>query len=125
MNCALSQSRNATNRQQETSTYLVAVIADGVVSEVAARVGLLLEVLGDLGAKDSRLKGVLGVVAVDVLLEAGVAEVKVLAVLAVEEVGGRVFYRRKNSVRKVANKRQIPRIWTYPERSRCRCGSGR
>lgn len=101
------------------------MIADGVVSEVAARVGLLLEVLGDLGAEDSRLEGVLGVVAMGVLLKAVVAEVKVLAVLAVEEVGGRVLCRRKNIVRQVANKRQIPRIWTYPERSRCRCGSGR
>lgn len=124
MNCALGQSRNLTNSQQKKSTYLVAVVADGVVGEVAARVGLLLEVLGDLGAEDSRLEGVLGVVAVDVLLEAGVAEVKVLALLAVEEVGGRVLCRGVVLARwQIRGK--FPAIWTYPERSRCRCGSGR
>lgn len=70
-------------------TYLVAVVADGLVGLVAAGVGLLLEVLRDLGSKNSRLEGVLGVVAVDVLGEARVAKIEVLAVLAVEELRSR------------------------------------
>jgi hypothetical protein len=69
------------------------VVADSVVSKVAARVNLLLEVLRDLSSDDGGLEGVLGVVAMDVLVEASVAKIKVVAVLAVQELGGRELCR--------------------------------
>lgn len=82
---------NSSRNQHKSATYLVAVVADGVVRQVATRVNLLLEVLRDLGSKNGGLKSVLGVVAVNVLVEARVAKVKVLAVLAVKELSDREF----------------------------------
>jgi len=71
----------------DASDVPVATIADGVVALVTARRQLDLNVAGDMGTLNCGNEGVLGVVAVEVLLEACVAQVEVLAGCAVEEAG--------------------------------------
>lgn len=73
-------------RRDGVSQYLIAAIAYGMVHLVAARRHLDLDVLRHLSALDRRDEAMLGVVAMGVLVEAGLAQVIVFASVAVKEL---------------------------------------
>ena len=79
------------------AAYLVAVVADGVVCLVAAGVHLGLDMLRKFSSLNGGLKTVLRMVAMSILGEARLAEIEVIALLAMDKLRGVVFCSEKET----------------------------